>query len=105
MEQGSTHAADHSAPSLRSDTPVAVVTGASAGIGRATATAFGRRGYRVALLARGHAGLEGARRDVEAAGGQALVIPTDMADPDAVFAAADRVAAEWGRIDVWSTTP
>ena len=48
-----------------------------------------------------HAGLEGARRDVEAAGGQALVIPTDMADADAVFAAADRVVAEWGRIDVW----
>jgi NAD(P)-dependent dehydrogenase (short-subunit alcohol dehydrogenase family) len=101
MEQGSTHAAGHSAPSVRSDAPVVVVTGASAGVGRATATAFGRRGYRVALLARGHAGMAGARRDVEAAGGQALAIPTDTADPEAVFAAADQVAAAWGRLDVW----
>lgn len=84
-----------------SDAPVIVLTGASAGVGRATATTFGRRGYRVALLARGHAGLEGARRDVEAGGGQALVIPADVSDADAVFAAAERVAAEWGRIDVW----
>lgn len=81
--------------------PVAVVTGASAGVGRATAIAFARRGYRVALLARGHAGLEGARRDVEAAGGEALAIPTDVADAAAVFSAADQVAARWGRIDVW----
>src|SRR3954469_16071025 len=84
-----------------SGAPVVVVTGASAGVGRAVATAFGRRGYRVALLARGHAGLAGARRDVEAAGGQALAIPTDTADPEAVCAAADQVAAAWGRLDVW----
>lgn len=81
--------------------PIVVVTGASAGIGRATAIAYARRGCRVALLARGPEGLDGARRDVEAAGGQALVIAVDVADPDAVFAAADRVAAEWGRIDIW----
>lgn len=81
--------------------PIVVVTGASAGIGRATAIAYARCGCRVALLARGSEGLDGARRDVEAAGGQALVIAVDVADPDAVFAAADRVAAEWGRIDIW----
>jgi NAD(P)-dependent dehydrogenase (short-subunit alcohol dehydrogenase family) len=78
-----------------------VVTGASAGVGRAIATAFARRGWRVALLARGLAGLEGARRDVEAAGGHALIVPVDVADAGAVMTAADRVAAAWGRIDVW----
>ena len=92
---------DHATEPTRSDAPVVVVTGASAGIGRATATAFGRRGCRIALLARGRAGLDGARQDVEAGGGQALVIPTDLSDADAVFAAAERVVAEWGRIDVW----
>ena len=55
------------------DTPqVVVITGASAGIGRATAQAFGRRGAKVGLLARGQAGLDGAKKDVETAGGQAL---------------------------------
>lgn len=81
--------------------PVVVVTGASAGIGRATALAFARRGWRVALLARGAAGLEGARRDVEAAGGSALAIPADVADAAAVFTAADRVIDEWDTVDVW----
>ena len=81
--------------------PVVVVSGASAGVGRATATAFAQRGYRVALLARGHAGLEGARRDVEDAGGEALVLPTDVSDPEAVFSAADRTIHQWGVIDVW----
>lgn len=81
--------------------PVVVVTGASAGIGRATAIAFAGRGWRVALLARGQAGLEGARREVEAAGGEALAIAVDMADADAVDAAAAQVSAHWSRIDVW----
>lgn len=81
--------------------PVAVVTGASAGVGRATATEFGRRGYDVALLARGREGLEGARSDVEAAGGRALVIPVDTADWDSVLFAADAIVKHWGRIDVW----
>jgi NAD(P)-dependent dehydrogenase (short-subunit alcohol dehydrogenase family) len=78
-----------------------VVSGASAGIGRATAIEFARRGARVALLARGREGLAGAQRDVERAGGAALVIPTDVADPQAVEAAAAQVEREWGGIDVW----
>src|SRR5579871_5137302 len=70
---------------------VVVVTGASAGNGRAIVRAFAKRGAHIALLARGHAGLEGARHDVEALGGKALVIPTDVSDPDQVEAAAAKV--------------
>jgi short-subunit dehydrogenase len=80
---------------------VVVVTGASAGVGRATAQAFGKRGDRVALLARGQDGLEGAREEVEAVGGQALAIPTDVADADEVETAAERAERELGPIDVW----
>ena len=80
---------------------VAVITGASAGIGRATALAFAKRGWRVALLARGLDGLEAARAEVRAAGGEALVIPTDVADYAQVEAAAARVEAEWGPVDLW----
>ncbi|MCV7099944.1 SDR family oxidoreductase [Mycobacterium palustre] len=78
-----------------------VVTRASAGIGRATAQQFAQRGANVALLARGAAGLEGAARDVEAGGGKALAIPTDMADYSAVAAAADAAESAFGPIDVW----
>lgn len=78
-----------------------VVTGASAGVGRAVAVAFGRRGDRVALIARGRTGLAGAADQVRAAGGQPLVIALDIADAQAVFDAADRVEAELGPIDVW----
>jgi NAD(P)-dependent dehydrogenase (short-subunit alcohol dehydrogenase family) len=80
---------------------IAVVTGSSAGIGRATAIEFGRRGWRVALLARGADGLDGARREVEQAGGEALVIPTDVADQAQVEAAAAQVERDWGPIEVW----
>jgi NAD(P)-dependent dehydrogenase (short-subunit alcohol dehydrogenase family) len=84
-----------------SDTEVVVVTGASAGVGRATAREFGEHGAKVALLARGEDGLEGAKKEVEAAGGVALPIPTDVADPEQVEAAAQRVEDELGPIDVW----
>lgn len=80
---------------------IVVLTGASAGVGRAIAQAFGRRGAHIGLLARGHAGLEGARRDVEAAGGKALTIPTDVADPAQVEAAAARIEEQFGPIDIW----
>jgi short-subunit dehydrogenase len=78
-----------------------VVTGASAGIGRATALAFAERGARVGLLARGRSGLDAAAAQVRERGGQALAIPTDMADPAQVEAAADVVEGAFGPIDVW----
>jgi NAD(P)-dependent dehydrogenase (short-subunit alcohol dehydrogenase family) len=80
---------------------VVVVTGASAGLGRALAREWARRGARIALLARGRDGLEAARREVDRLGGRGLVLPLDVADAGAVEAAADRVEAELGSIDVW----
>lgn len=80
---------------------VIVVTGASAGVGRATVRAFARQGASIALLARGEQGLEGARREVEALGGRAIAIPTDVADADQVEAAAEMTERELGPIDVW----
>jgi NAD(P)-dependent dehydrogenase (short-subunit alcohol dehydrogenase family) len=79
----------------------AVITGASAGLGRAIAREFAKRGAQIALLARGQAGLEAARRDVEALGGIALALPTDVSDAEAVERAAAQVEAELGTIDVW----
>jgi short-subunit dehydrogenase len=78
-----------------------VISGASAGVGRATAREFGKHGARVALLARNQEGLEGARKEVEAAGGEAFPIPTDVADPEQVEAAAEWVEQEIGPIDLW----
>jgi len=80
---------------------VVVITGASAGVGRATAQAFGRLGARVGLIARGREGLEGARADVEGLGGKALVLPADVAHYEEVEAAAAAVEKEFGPIDVW----
>src|SRR2546423_13049192 len=80
---------------------VVVITGASAGLGRATARAFAREGARIGLLARGRDGLEGARRDVERLGGKALVLPTDVADAEEVERAAEAVEREFGPIDIW----
>src|SRR5215813_2018274 len=82
-------------------TQTVVITGASGGIGRATARMFGERHANVGLIARGRAGLEGAARDVEAAGGTALPIEADVADCAQVEAAADQVEEKLGRIDVW----
>lgn len=80
---------------------VVVVTGASAGVGRATVQRFAKEGASLGLIARGIDGLEGARRDVEAEGGRALVLPLDVSDAAAVEAAAERVERELGPIDVW----
>ncbi|MCG6205636.1 SDR family oxidoreductase [Rhodopseudomonas sp. HC1] len=78
-----------------------VVTGASAGVGRAIAAAFGRLGWQVALIARGEEGLEGARHEIESSGGRALPIVADVGDADAMFAAAERIERELGPVDVW----
>ncbi len=80
---------------------VVVVTGASAGVGRAVAREFGGHGARVALLARGEEGLEVAKKEIEAEGGEALTIPTDVADYEQVEAAAQQVEEVFGPIDVW----
>jgi short-subunit dehydrogenase len=81
---------------------VVVITGASAGVGRATAEEFARQGYDVALLARDPARLEAAAAALRAAHGvRTLAIPTDVADADAVEAAADKAEAGLGPIDVW----
>jgi NAD(P)-dependent dehydrogenase (short-subunit alcohol dehydrogenase family) len=80
---------------------VIVVTGASAGVGRAVVRAYARRGARLGLLARGRDGLDAARQDVVTLGGEALVLPTDVADPEQVEAAAEAVEETLGPIDVW----
>ncbi len=80
---------------------VVVVTGATGGIGRAVVRALAARGDAVALLARGEQGLAAAESEVSQAGGRALAVPTDMADPEQVSAAATRVEAELGPIDTW----
>ena len=78
-----------------------VVTGASAGVGRAIAVGFGKLGWRVGVIARGEEGLNSTKREIEEMGGRALAICADVADADALMGAADHVEAEFGPIDVW----
>jgi len=80
---------------------VVAVTGASAGVGRATVRSFAKRGAHIGLIARGKDGLEAARTEVEFLGGKAIVLQADVAFPDQVEAAAARVEAEFGPIDIW----
>lgn len=82
-------------------TKVVVVAGASAGVGRATVREFAKQGASIGLLARNRERLESARQEVEELGGRALVLPTDVADPDQVEAAAAQVEEAFGPIDVW----
>lgn len=86
---------------MRQSSQVVVITGASAGIGRATAREFARRGARIALLARGEEGLDAASREVDELGGRGLAIPCDVANEAEVETAADRAERELGPIDVW----
>lgn len=81
--------------------PNVVITGGSAGLGRAAAVAFARHRCNVAVIARDPGRLDDTRRDIEAAGSRALSFPVDVSDARAVEAAADSVASEWGAIDVW----
>jgi NAD(P)-dependent dehydrogenase (short-subunit alcohol dehydrogenase family) len=77
------------------------ITGASAGVGRAAVHEFARHGAWIGLVARGRDGLEAARREVEAEGGKAIVLPRDVADPAQVEAAAQQVETKLGPIDIW----
>ncbi len=80
---------------------VVMITGSSAGLGRAVAREFGRHGASVGLLARGMDGLEGAKREIESIGGRAIALPADVADAEAVEAAAMKIEEEFGPIDIW----
>ena len=80
---------------------VVVVTGATSGVGRATARAFADMGAAIGLLARGTDGLEATHAEVESRGASAVAIPTDVADPEAVESAAEAVAQRFDRVDVW----
>jgi NAD(P)-dependent dehydrogenase (short-subunit alcohol dehydrogenase family) len=86
---------------MKKNPEVVMITGAAAGIGRATAQAFAKRGAHIGLLARGRVGLEGAKADVEKLGGRGLVLVADVADDKAVEAAAEKLENEFGPIDIW----
>jgi NADP-dependent 3-hydroxy acid dehydrogenase YdfG len=86
---------------MQENAPVVVITGASAGVGRATARAFGARGARVGLIARNREALEAAASEVEARGGRAVTAIADVSDADAVERAAQTIEDAFGRIDVW----
>lgn len=92
---------DQDHPQHQQHPKVAVVTGGTAGVGRATVRELARRGFDVAVLARGEDGLRATADEVRAAGRRALAVPTDVADHAQVEAAADRVEAELGPIAVW----
>src|SRR5690242_4549841 len=89
----------HPAPNLQEAT--VVITGASAGIGRAIALRFARAGANLALIARDPAALGEVKREAEKLGGTALVVPADVADANAVFEAADAIVRDRGGIDIW----
>ena len=83
------------------DNQVVVITGASAGIGRAVVRRFARPGVCLALLARGEEGLQAAQAEALKAGAQVIAIPTDVAVAAQIFRAAEQVVETWGKIDVW----
>src|SRR5664279_2199575 len=84
-----------------SSSQVVVITGASAGVGRAIAHRFARAGWRIGLIARDAEALEEVRQEVAELGGSALVAVADVADAEALFAAADQIENAFGSIDVW----
>lgn len=86
---------------MNDDSKVVVITGASAGVGRATARRFAKDGAQIALLARGRDGLEAAQKEVEEFGGRAIVVMVDVADADQVEEAAAQTERELGEIDIW----
>jgi len=83
------------------DPPVVVVTGATAGIGRAVTRRFARDGAKIGLIARGMDRLEATKREVEEAGGEVLICQCDVADAEAVDRAASEVEDKFGPIDIW----
>lgn len=93
--------ARHDTDDARRKREVVVITGASAGVGRATAREFAKHGVSIGLIARGKDGLEAAAREVQELGGRALVLPADVADAAAIESAAEAVERELGPIDVW----
>jgi NADP-dependent 3-hydroxy acid dehydrogenase YdfG len=80
---------------------VVVITGASAGIGRAIAKRFARAGDRIGLIARDSSALEDVARELRAYGAETAAVPIDVADADAVFAAAEHLERQLGKIDIW----